>query len=205
MTDNPVHIIGVTPKGASWLSPEALKRIHEADTLIGGERLLKMFPDSRAEKLVIARNLPSLAAMIREKAGGRRIVVLASGDPGFFGIAGYLIRNTGKERLVILPSVSSLQTAFARIGEPWDDAVLLSAHGRDAEALLPRIAAGEKIAILTDDRHTPSAIAGMLRAHGMDAFSAWVCEDLDSEEENFPLSPSSFFSKKHGRRSLLFP
>ena len=60
----------------------------------------------------------------------KRCVVLGSGDPNFFGIARFLMRNLPKERIEIFPNVTSVQYAFARIKEPWDDAVFISVHGR---------------------------------------------------------------------------
>ncbi|MER3420413.1 MAG: precorrin-6y C5,15-methyltransferase (decarboxylating) subunit CbiE, partial [Chloroflexota bacterium] len=84
------------------------------------------------------------------RAEGRRVTVLASGDPLFYGIGGLLVRRLGREALVFHPHVTCVALAFARIGEPWEDATVLSLHGRDPQDLVPRVRASRKVAILTD-------------------------------------------------------
>ena len=61
---------------------------------------------------------------------GKRVVVLASGDPLYFGIGSYLARNMGAENVRIYPNITSVAAAFARLGEPWQDVPLVSLHGR---------------------------------------------------------------------------
>ncbi len=98
--------------------------------------------------------------MIKKLLGKkRRIVVIASGDPGYFGIARTLIRQLGKERVEIIPNITAFQAAFAAIKESWDDALLLSVHGRPVPRLAFLLKGHEKIGILTDSRNSPGAIA----------------------------------------------
>ena len=83
------------------------------------------------------------------------MVVLASGDPGFYGVARYLTEKLGKDVFEIIPAVSSMQLAFARIGENWDDAVLTSVHSRPIEDIIDIVRFNQKIGLFTDDKHTP--------------------------------------------------
>jgi precorrin-6Y C5,15-methyltransferase (decarboxylating) len=115
----------------------------------------------------------------------KRCVVLGSGDPNFFGIARFLMRNLPKERIEIFPNVTSVQYAFARIKEPWDDAVFISVHGRGLGRSIDRIIASEKAAILTDKVNTPAVIARELLERGADGYEAWLCEEMGLPGEKF--------------------
>ncbi|WDT73534.1 MAG: precorrin-6y C5,15-methyltransferase (decarboxylating) subunit CbiE (plasmid) [Candidatus Manganitrophus sp.] len=70
---------------------------------------------------------------------GKRVVVLASGDPLFYGIGAFLIKRIGKERVEVVPAVSAMQLAFARVKEPWQEAALVSLHAKPIENLLPAL------------------------------------------------------------------
>ncbi|HLL36347.1 MAG TPA: precorrin-6y C5,15-methyltransferase (decarboxylating) subunit CbiE, partial [Streptomyces sp.] len=93
-------------------------------------------------------------------------VVLASGDPGFFGIVRALAERFGPERLDVRPGVSSVAAAFARIGLPWDDAVVASAHGRDLRTAVNLCRAHPKVAVLTGPGAGPAELGAALRDSG---------------------------------------
>lgn len=177
-----VTIIGIGNDGPSGLSRRALAAIWGADLLCGGERHLSFFPAHPAEKQVIRTNLSDIAAVLAN-AQHRRAVVLASGDPGFYGIARFLIKTLGKERLTILPVPSAMQEAFARIKEPWEDALLLSVHGRSMQGLVEAVRGHDKVALFTDGTNSPPAIARALVAAGMSGHTAYVCENLGAPDE----------------------
>lgn len=177
-----VTVVGIGNDGPSGLSRRALAEIWRADLLCGGERHLSFFPMHPAEKQVIRANLSDIAALLAS-ARPRRTVVLASGDPGFYGIARFLAKALGKERLTILPAPSAMQEAFARIKEPWDDALLLSVHGRSREGLVETVRSHDKIALFTDATNSPTAIARMLLEAGVDGHTAYVCENLGAQDE----------------------
>ena len=174
----PIHIIGVGNDGPESLSERAGNVIAGADLLCGGERLLGFFSDFRGERLVVKSNLRELAARLREMKAGERAVVLASGDPTFYGIARYLIGALGKERFEIWPNVSAMQWAFAKIKESWDDAVFTSVHGRTMDGLCEFIAGHAKVGLFTDETNSPPAIATAMLATGLSHYRAFVCEDL---------------------------
>ncbi len=89
----------------------------------------------------------------------RKIAVLASGDPGFFGIAGYLTAKLGREAIEVIPAVSSMQIAFARIKESWDDAIIASVHARPLEDIIGIVGNNRKTGIFTDTLNNPASIA----------------------------------------------
>lgn len=179
-----VWIVGVGNDGKAGLSQIALELIEKADLLIGGERLLAFFPESTAERVVIKSKLDETVERVKAGYGHRRIVVLATGDPNFYGITRTLTQRLPKEWFELLPAVSAMQWAFAKIKEPWDDAVFISVHGRrPLEPLVELVRRSRKIGVFTDEVQSPPAIARRLLAEGIDRFRAYVCEDLGSERE----------------------
>jgi precorrin-6Y C5,15-methyltransferase (decarboxylating) len=176
-----IYVIGAGVEGQEGFSGRALELVGRAEILFGGERLLALFPDFSGETVVIGSNLGEIVERLRKNE--RRAVVLASGDPLFFGVGRYLLRNLPEEEFEFVPNVSSVQYAFAKIKEPWDDAVFISAHGRGLKGAVDRIVANDKAAVLTDEDNTPAAIAAELIERGRDGYAAWVCENLGTAEE----------------------
>jgi precorrin-6Y C5,15-methyltransferase (decarboxylating) len=124
-----------------------------------------------------------LVVKIKALQDTHNIVVLASGDPLFYGIAGYLARKLGPDQLEIRPNLSSLQLAFAKLGESWHDAVLESVHGRPLKGLAQRINGQAKIALLTDEHNSPAAVGAYLQQFGMTEYDAYVAENLGGPDE----------------------
>ncbi len=179
-----IWIIGVGNDGKASLSRTALELIGKADLLIGGERLLSFFPESVAEKLVVKSNLDEVVERVKAGYGSQRIVVLGTGDPNFYGITKTLTKKLPKEWFEVLPTVSAMQWAFAKIKEPWDDAVLVSVHGRKPlDPLIDVARRSAKIGLFTDEVHSPPAVARALLAAGITDFRAYVLEDLQGERE----------------------
>jgi len=183
MPKDKVYIIGLAPDGISSLSSEAHRLIEQAEIVFGGSRLLAMFPSLAGEKIAIRNNLAEITDLIEKNMGRRRIVILASGDPDFYGIAGHLTGKLGKDNLEIIPNVSAMQLAFARIKESWEDAALVSVHGRPIGDIIGMVRSHDKVGIFTDDKRTPSAIARVLLKHGIDNYTVYVCQDLGGRNE----------------------
>lgn len=176
-----IYVIGAGVEGQEGFSGRALELVGQAQILLGGARQLELFPDFPGEKVAIGSNLGEIVE--RLKKADRRAVVLASGDPLFFGIGRYLLRNLPEENFEFVPNVTSVQYAFAKIREPWDDAVFISAHGRGLKGAVDRIVANDKAAVLTDEFNTPAAIAAELIERGRDGYAAYLCENLGTDQE----------------------
>jgi precorrin-6Y C5,15-methyltransferase (decarboxylating) len=185
MTPEPIVVIGLGAGGPGTLSPEALTHIQRAGIMAGGQRHLDLFPDWQGERIVISADLDGFLARLADSYRRVKTVVLASGDPLYFGIGRVLLQALPREDLVFLPHVSSVQLAFARLKETWNDACVVSVHGRPMEALLPALTAGErKIAVLTDAKNDPHAVACYVRDQGSLAdYDLWVCENLGATDE----------------------
>ncbi len=186
MTSSPpaMAVVGITDAGAASLTPAIADIVGRAEILVGGARHLAFFPDHPARRIAIRSDMATLVETLRaEQAAGRRIVVLASGDPLLYGIGSTLRRFFPADALHIYPNVSAVQLAWARVVEPWHDAGIVSVHGR---MLAPMIGAARqhmRLAVLTDGDHTPAAIATALLAAGLPDRPAAVCERLGGPEE----------------------
>ncbi|MEK3910883.1 bifunctional cobalt-precorrin-7 (C(5))-methyltransferase/cobalt-precorrin-6B (C(15))-methyltransferase [Paenibacillus sp. FSL H7-0331] len=174
-------VIGIGDNGRDSLLPLYADWIDSSELLVGGERQLQFFPDHQGEQLIIKGGLSELAARLKtESEQGRSVVVLASGDPFFYGIGGYL---SSKLAVEVYPNLSSIQLAFARMGESWQDAEVVSVHGRSIKGLAQRIDGKKKVALLTDETNSPQEIARYLLAFGMTEYRVFVAENLDGPSE----------------------
>jgi len=184
-TTAPVRVFG-TGTGAP-LGPEALAALAAATLVIGARRHLKAaYPAGptgqveqagqagrdgevgqagRAERIVLGPLAPALDRVAEHLArDDARVVVLASGDPGFFGIVRALAERFGPGALDVRPGAPSVAVAFARIGLTWDDAVVVSAHGRDPRTAVNACLAHPKVAVLTGPGAGPAELAaGLVR------------------------------------------
>lgn len=179
----PVRVIGIGDDGARSLAAAAIDHVRAAQILAGGERHHAFFPDFSGERFVVKSNLAELVALIRERRAAARIVVLASGDPLFYGIGSYLVEKLGRDAVEIVPHVSSMQLAFARAAIPWQNATLVSLHGKPIRNLMPAVEDAETVGIFTDETNTPAAIAQLLLDKDRKDFTAFVCENLDGPDE----------------------
>ncbi|MFC0270563.1 precorrin-6y C5,15-methyltransferase (decarboxylating) subunit CbiE [Metabacillus herbersteinensis] len=173
-----IKVIGIGEEGQESLLPIYEQWIHESDVLIGGKRQLSFFPEFKGEKVMIKGGLLSLVERLQNET--KKVVVLASGDPMFYGIGNYL---SSKVNLEIYPYLSSVQLAFAKMGESWQDAYFTSVHGRSIQGLAQRIDGLEKVAILTDQENSPNRIAEYLLTYGMIEYRAFVAENIGGKNE----------------------
>ncbi|MFI6339992.1 precorrin-6y C5,15-methyltransferase (decarboxylating) subunit CbiE [Streptomyces sp. NPDC050535] len=156
-----ITVVG-TGTGAP-LPPEAMSAVAEAGLVVGARRhLARVRLPEGAEQVVLGALAPALDVIERYVDKRGRVVVLASGDPGFFGIVRALAKRFGTERLDVRPGVSSVATAFARIGLPWDDAVVVSAHGRELRTAVNVCLSQPKVAVLTGPGAGPAELGAAL-------------------------------------------
>jgi precorrin-6y C5,15-methyltransferase (decarboxylating) CbiE subunit len=179
-----IVVAGVGPGGEDYILPVVHRLAAEADVLAGGERALFPFRSLGKKLLPVTADLEALVIALRERPPDCRVVVLVSGDAGFYSLLGVLRRHFPARELDVYPGISAVQVAFARLGEPWHDAVLLSAHGRDGAALLPGLLAPGRKAILTDRKWTPGRLAALLLSAGGRDASVSLCYNLTCPEEN---------------------
>jgi len=157
-----VSIIGMG-MGPEDLTARHKAIIERADILVGGRRHLEQFNDIPAQKKPIGKDINGIIEFVRAQSKLQKIVVLASGDPLFYGIGARMADALGARRVRIYPNISSVAAAFARIKEPWDDAAIISLHGRKNDDRLFSAMEGEnKIAVFTDPKKNPAWLAARL-------------------------------------------
>lgn len=175
-----MKLIGIGDNGQESLLPQYRQWITDCEVLVGGERVLDFFPSFTGEKIIIKGGLSSLVERLSEET--RKTVILASGDPLFYGIGGYLAK---KLTIEVYPYMSSIQLAFSKMGESWQDAYVTSIHGRPIKGLAQRIDGKKKVALLTDADNNPNALARYLKHFGMTEYRAFVAENLQGNDEKY--------------------
>lgn len=178
----PIEVIGLGVQPGENLTHEACKALEQAEIVIGGTRHLAAFPWLRAEKYPYPSPLEGLWQLLQDHAG-RRICLLASGDPLFYGIGAGLLRHLDSGNLVFHPNVSSIQVAFSRIKRPWHQAQVVSLHGRPLVSLRAVLQVNRLYALLTDKNSNPGAIARLLTEAGFGDSTVWIVEDLGTVQE----------------------
>jgi precorrin-6Y C5,15-methyltransferase (decarboxylating) len=141
-----IVVLGVT---GGRVPPGTEPLLTEADVVAGGRTVLAALAPTTARQVVLGKGLTVTLRTLADEPG--RVCVLASGDPGFFGIVRALGAVVGRERLEVHPAPSSVALAFARLGIPWEDALVVSAHARDPRPAIHTALRHPKVAILTDD------------------------------------------------------
>ena len=189
---HPIHILGLgmTPPGAELAAHPLLSW---ADVLVAGKRYLALYEGLGAEKIPVTAPLSALMTHLETLRGqGRRITVLASGDPLFFGIGATLAEHFGPEALVVTPGVSSLQAAAARLALPWEGVRPVSLHGRgNFLPLAHAVLDNAPVCLLTDAANSPDAAARFLLERGISQYAVTVFEKLgDTAERSVRLSLS---------------
>ena len=179
-----VHVVGLGVDHED-LTPAISKRIENAQVLVGGDRLLALFRDHPGVKISIKSPLKDVIEKInKETRLHGEVVVLADGDPGFFGIGKRLIDAFGKDSVILYPNVTTLQAAASKVKIPWHDIQIVSLHGRkDMQPLLRALVKNDRVAVFTDHDFHPARIARALLGRGVDIFNMLVFEDLGAESE----------------------
>jgi len=183
---NKVTIVGCGPGAKKYLTGYAMQQIIHAEVLIGSRRLLSLFPDADADTYVLSNNYKLLITRIVSlNKKKKKVVVLVSGDPGFFSYSKLIVDKLGAEKCEVIPGISSVQLAFAKIGRTWNDAYFMSLHGRSGKlaAVVKRISDNDKVAVLTDSANNVKLIAKKLLENGVKERKIFVCENLSLEKE----------------------
>jgi precorrin-6B C5,15-methyltransferase / cobalt-precorrin-6B C5,C15-methyltransferase len=175
-------VVGIGDDGMDGLSPAARLLVAQAVFVVGGERHLALVGPLTAETLVWPSPIENALDAI-EAHRGRRICVLATGDPFFFGVGAMLMRRFAADEMICVPAPSAFALAAARLGWNEQDCALLSLHGRPLEAIIPHLQPGARILALSWDDATPAKVAALLAARGMGRSKLTVCEAMGGGSE----------------------
>jgi precorrin-6B C5,15-methyltransferase / cobalt-precorrin-6B C5,C15-methyltransferase len=200
----PVQVVGLG-MSPDDLTPRALKVIREAQVLVGGRRLLSYFPDHPARKIPLGKNPEGALGQLPALAADLRVVVLASGDPNFYGVGPLVLKLLGPEQVVVHPNITAVQAACARLKMAWQDASVVSLHGRSFQPLAESLSRGaDRVLVYTDPEHTPGAIARWLLARGQEEARLCVLENLGQATERLTwLSPHEALGQEFSPLNLV--
>ncbi|GAA3447171.1 precorrin-6y C5,15-methyltransferase (decarboxylating) subunit CbiE [Planomonospora venezuelensis] len=178
-----VTVVGIGADGWAGLAQAARRELHAAEVLMGSARQLALVPEPTAERVVWPSPLlPALPALMAAQQG-RRVCVLASGDPMFHGIGTTLVRLLGPERIRVLPAPSSVSLACARLGWAADQVEVVSLVTGPVESLHTAVHEGRRILVLGADGRAAAQVAALLTARGYGRSPMAVLERLGGPEE----------------------
>ena len=185
-----IDVIGTDAGAPDSLPPALQVVVRQADLIAAPQRMrpaLEQWLDHSSSATCVSSDDPiALCQNLAALNDDHRAVVLASGDPLWFGIGRILLERVGRERLRFHPGPSSLQLAFARLGKPWQNAEWISLHGRDPAPLSQRLQQRpQALAVLTDpSRGGVEEVRRILNASGLESsYALWLCEALGHGDE----------------------
>ena len=187
--DHKIIVAGIGPGSREYILPKALHAIESARYLVGGRRALSDFAKEGQEVYPVTGKLSLLAEWMEKAILQDDVVVMVSGDPGFYSLLPWLKKRFSAVPVEIIPGISSVQAAFSVIGEPWQGALWLSFHGRVPEKEDTVYKEGRKLAFLTDYEHNPAYIADYLIEQGWpEDTKAAACEHISYENQHISRS-----------------
>lgn len=179
----PISIVGCGPGAAEYLTPAAIVAIMGSDALVGAARLLDLFPDHPGDRFPVTGRIDESLDAIEQGLERGTVACLVSGDPGVFSLSKRIIKRFGFERCRIVPGISSLQIAFARLGLDWADALVISAHGADPDDSAVRVRKSTKTAFFGGRPESLTWLAEALNGPDAADKRLFVMEDLTLETE----------------------
>ena len=182
--ENKIIVAGIGPGSGEYVTPAALNKIRLAKFLVGGKRALAEFSTANQITCAITRDLDAPINFVREKILLGEVVVMVSGDPGYYSMLDLLRKNFPPSMIEVIPSISAMQLAFAKIALPWHDATLLSFHGRQPARAALEYSAGKILGLLTDAEFNSATISKILIDCGWSGNSSvTICARLSYPDE----------------------
>lgn len=195
---NKIHIIGIGPGSKEYLLPIARRTIENSDCLIGARRILSLFRNLDKEKIYLDKNFDRIIPYIEKNRSEKKLAILVSGDPGLYSFLGKIQKSFKKDEYSVIPGISVLQLAFAKIGETWEDAKIISLHARAPHSLIEDVRNHSKVFLFTDSKFSPPRIAGYLIARGIENRKAVVFENIGYPDERIVDTDLKTLSKMGG-------
>lgn len=197
----PINVVGIGSDGLGGLSDQVQEIIAQATLLVGSDRHLSYFPEYTGRRIILGdvrvalRQVRAVLEQMQPESSRYEspytspepvaIVILAPGDPLFFGLGRLLLTEISPEQVTFHPHLTPVQLAFNRLKLPWQDALILSIYERSLEQIKAAFQAGaSKIAVLTESQEAPKAIAQLYLALDLPyTYQIWICENLGDEQE----------------------
>jgi precorrin-6y C5,15-methyltransferase (decarboxylating) CbiE subunit len=177
-----LKIVGCGPGSPDYLTVAGRQAIDDATLLVGSPRLLDLYGSASRKHIRVGADIEAVLDEVGVARGDENVVVLVSGDPGLCSLAVPVLRRFGRDACDVIPGISSVQLAFARLGLDWLDARIISAH-KDIPDLAPEdMSASGNIAILAGHGRSQSWIGDLAEAFEHER-SIVVCENLSIKDE----------------------
>ena len=182
-----IIVAGIGPGNPDYLVPAACKAIAGAKALVGGRRALAQYAASDGAGqhiMAVTRDIEAVMAFIQEELHECDVVVMVSGDPGYYSLLDAIKRKFSSECIRVIPGISAMQLAFARMNLPWHDARLVSFHGRQPERSALLYQKGAVMGMLTDAKFTSRTIPLILMECGWPGEAKLhICTRLSYDDE----------------------
>ena len=181
---NKIIVVGIGPGNPDYIVPKGLNAIRQAKFLVGGRRALSQFAVDGQETCPITADIQGVMDFIRIKLQQADVVAMVSGDPGYYSLLDALRREFPAEQITVIPGISAMQYAFARLALPWHDATLASFHGRTPAAQDIAYKQGKMLGLLTDSKYNSQTIAEILLQAGWpQTQTMYICSRLSYDDE----------------------
>jgi len=183
-----IYVISVGPGNKDYVTPAANKTVKICDVIIGMDYQVEAVDISHNQQVIIQSDINSILDLI-DKNIDKKIGVLVTGDAGIFSLSRLIMEKFGRESVVeVVPGISSIQTAFARVKETWYNAKIYSFHGREIEGI-SEILGQERVAILCGSNNDSKIVllelvkAGLFNKNRV----IYVCQNLTFNDESITL------------------
>jgi len=190
-------ILGMSEAGPADLAPAARAALAAAPAIIGPQRLLDRLAPGPAVHIPWTTPLAAMLAQLDARRGTPTLV-LATGDPLWFGIGATLARRYEADEMLVLPHVSAFQHAAARLGWPLHAVTTLSLHGRPVASLAPHVLPNNRILALTANAATAAEVAALLSARGYGQSLLTALENLGAPTERITSAQADGFAHPIG-------
>lgn len=178
-----IDVVGIGEDGVEGLSREAVGALEQADVIIGGDRHHGLAPSLPARRMKWPSPFSMMVDSIRELRGSR-VALLVTGDPLWYSAGALLLRSVPAGEIRFHPQISAFQLACARMKWSMADVETLTAHGRPCEQILPYVAPGARLAVLTSGSDAPARIGGLLAEQGFGGSEMTVLGSLGGPDES---------------------
>ena len=177
-----IYLIGMGADGIDSLSVKAKALLESADILVSSQRLFDLIPQDNRHRIIwqspLSETLPAI-----ESHRGKRVAIIATGDPLNYGVGSWLLTKFALDEMLIVPGISSHVLACARMGWTQQNTQLLTLHGRDQNTIRGAIAPGQKLVVLSEDAKTPGIVCQHLIELGYGNSELVVFAHMDGKKE----------------------
>ena len=189
MNGKRILVVGCGPGSPDYVTPAAWRAVESADALVGAAPLFDLFPEAKGERVAFSGEIDALLDEVAARRSRGRVAVLVTGDPGLFSLARRVLSRFGEGACEVVPGVSAVQVAFARLGLAWHDAAVVSAHSRPI-LWEDRYGEAAKIAVLAGGERSGGRIVELLERIGEER-RLFLCGNLTLPGEQVcPLEPA---------------